>query len=89
MNLYRIFRNKVFGEMLGAVGRAVLTAGATETDLQMGEATGKEAFHMRIDQGIDMVQETENLPVLLQELDHGCIQASQLLEPFVLPRIMH
>ena len=84
-----VFGHEVLGEVLGAVGGAVLAAGAAETDLQVRETAGKEALHVRIDQGIDMVQEAENLSVLLQELDDGRIQTGQLLEPLILPGIMH
>ena len=84
-----ILRNQVLSEALGAVGGAVLAAGAAEADLQMGEAALEEAFHVGIDQGIDMVQEAEDLAVLLQELDDRRIQAGELLEPFVLPGIVH
>ena len=87
--MHGVSRNQVLGEVLGAVGGAVLTAGAAETDLQVGEAALEEAFHMGIDQRIDMVQETEDLAVLLQELDDRRIQTGELLEPFVLPGIMH
>ena len=79
----------MLGEVLGAVGGAVLAAGATETDLEVREASGEETFHVRIDQGIDVAQEAEDLPVLLQEFDDGRIQAGELLEPVVLPRIVH
>ena len=89
MHFHEIFRDEVLGEVLGAVGGAMLAAGAAETDLQVREAALEEALHMRIDQGIDMVQEAEDLAVLLQEPDDGFIQAGQLLEPLVLPRIMH
>ena len=82
-------RNQVLGEVLGAVGGAVLAAGAAETDLQVGEAALEEAFHMGIDQGIDMVQEAEDLAVLLQEFNDRGVQAGELLEPFVLPRIVY
>ena len=79
----------MFGEVLGAVGGAVLAAGAAETDLQVGEAALEEALHVRIDQGIDVVQEAEDLAVLLEELDDGRIQTGQLLEPLILPGVMH
>ena len=89
VDFHRILRNEVLSEVLGAVGGAVLAAGAAETDLQVRESALKEALHVGIDQGIDMVQEAEDLAVLLQELNDGFIKTGQLLEPFVLPRIMH
>ena len=84
-----IFRHQVLGEVLGAVGGTVLAASAAETDLQMRKTALQETLHMGIDQTIDMVQKAEDLPVLLQELDDGRIQSGQLLEPLVLPRIVH
>ena len=89
MHFHGIFRDEVLGEVLGAVGGAVLAAGAAETDLQVREAAGDESLYVRIDQGIDVVEEAEDLAVLLEELDDGRIQAGQLLEPLILPRIMH
>ena len=89
MHFHGIFRHEMLGEVLGAVGGAVLAAGAAETDLQMRETAGKEALHVRIDQGIDMVEETQDLAVLLEEIDHRLVQPGQLLEPLILPRIMH
>ena len=44
---------------------------------------------MCIDQGVHMLEETEDFTILLQELDHGRVQAGELLEPLVLPWIMH
>ena len=89
VDLHRILRDEMLGKVLGAVGGTVLAACAAETDLQVRKTTLKEALYMRIDQGIDMVQEVKNLAVLLQELDHGRIQPGQLLEPLILPRIVH
>ena len=68
---------EVLGQVLGAVGGAVLAAGAAKTDLQVRETTLEETLHVHIDQRIDMVQELENLSVLLQEPDDGCIQFGQ------------
>ena len=89
MHFHGIFRCQVLGEVLGTVGGAVLAAGATEADLEMREAALEKALHMRIDQGIDVVEEAEDFAVLLEEVDHGLIQPRQLLEPLILPRIMH
>ena len=89
VDFHGIFRDEVLGEVLGAVGGAVLATGAAETDLQVRETALEEALHVRIDQGIDMVQEAEDLAVLLQELNDGFIETGQLFEPLVLPRIVH
>ena len=89
VHFHGVFGHEVLGEVLGAIGGAVLAACASETDLQVRETAGKEALHVRIDQGIDMVQEAEDFSVLLQELDDRRIQAGQLLEPLILPGIMH
>ena len=89
VHFHGILRDEMLGEVLGAVGGAVLAACAAETDLQVREAAEKEAFHVRIDEGIDVVQEAENLAVFFQELDYRRIQSRQQLEPLILPRIMH
>ena len=87
--IYIIIFLNVLCQSVGKINRTMLSAGAAETDLQVREAAGKEAFHVRIDQGIDVVQEAEDLAVLLEELDDGRIQAGQLLEPLILPGVMH
>ena len=84
-----IFHHEMLRQMLGAVGGPVLAAGAAEADLEMGEAAGEETLHVRIDQGIDVVQEAEDFTILLQELDDRRIQSGQLLEPLILPGVMH
>ena len=89
VDFHGVFRHQVLGEVLSAVGGAVLAAGAAETDLQVREAALEEALHVRIDQSIHVVQETEDFPILLEELDDGRIQSGQLLEPLILPGIMH
>ena len=84
-----IFGHQVLGEVLGAIGGAVLPAGAAETDLQVSETTLEEALHVRIDQRINVVEEAYNLAVLLKKSNYRLIKPCQLLEPLIFPRIMH
>ena len=89
VHFHGIFGDEVLGEVLGAVGGSVLAAGAAEADLQMRETTGDKPFHVRIDQGINVIQEAEDLTVFLEELDYRRIKPRQLFEPLILARIMH
>lgn len=83
-----IFLFQVLSQVLGAIDRTVLTAGATERHLQVGEIALEEPLHVMVDKGIDGVQEGEYLAVLLEEVDDGLIQAREGLELLVLTRVV-
>lgn len=83
-----IFLLQVFREVLGAIDRTVLTAGTTESDLQMGEVALDKALHVMVDKGIDRVEEGEYLAVLLEEVDDGLVQAGKGLVLLVLTGVV-
>ena len=66
-------------QMLGCIDRPVLTACATKGKHERGEATLDVAADMGIGQRIDVVQKREYFTIILQELLHRVVKASQLL----------
>ena len=63
------------GETLGTVDRAVLTAGAAEGDLKVGEITFLVFFNALAHDGFHMVEKQVDGGLLLQKLDDGTILA--------------
>ena len=77
MNGDVIFLFEVLGQVLGTIDRTVLTAGTTESDLQVGEIALNEPLHMMVDKGIDGAEEGEYLAVRFEEVDDGLVQARE------------
>jgi hypothetical protein len=67
----------VEGEVFGAIDGAVLTAGAAEGDLEVGEAAFEEALDVMIYQPVNRLQETEYLAVGFEEVDDGLVEAGE------------
>ena len=88
MNGDVIFLFEVLGQVLGTIDRTVLTAGTTESDLQVGEIALNEPLHMMVDKGIDGAEEGEYLAVRFEEVDDGLVQAREGLVLLVLTRVM-
>ena len=65
--------------MLSRIDAAMLTARASESEHQVGEAALEITLHMMICQPIDALQEGEYLPVFLKETDYRLVQTRQLL----------
>ena len=63
------------GETLGTVDRAVLTAGAAEGDLKVGEITFLVFFNALTHDGFHMVEKQVDGGLLLQKFDDGTILA--------------
>ena len=61
--------------MFGAVDGAVLSAGASEGDLKVGEVALQIFLDALADEGFGVVEELVNGGFLLQELDDGAILA--------------
>ena len=80
---------QVFGQVLCRVDGAVLAARAAEADGQTGEATFHVALHGGVHQGVDMLQESGDFTVVLQEADDGLVQAGERLVAFVLSGVVH
>ena len=88
MNTDVVFLEQVLREMFGTIDRAMLTAGTTESDLQVGKIPFDEPFHMMIDERINRLQEGQYLTVVLQEINDRLIQSRHLLVLLVLAGIM-
>ena len=82
------FGCEVGGEVLGAVDRTVLAAGAAEADLQVTEFPLDETLYMGIHEGVDAVEESQDFSVVLQEFDNLRIGAVELAVEFVLTGIV-
>ena len=80
---------EVLRQLLGAIGRTVLAAGTAERHLQVGESAADEALHMCVHQREYMAEESEYLPVGLEELLNFPVEAGHGAEPLVLARVMH
>lgn len=72
-----VFRFEMLRQMLGTIDRTMLTACATERDLQMFKTAFDKALHMMINETIDRIQECKNLAVLLEKINHRLIQSRQ------------
>ena len=68
MDVDIVFLFEVCRQMFGAIDRAMLTSGTTESDLQMVKTTFEEPLHMMIYQGVHGIQERQYLTVFLQEI---------------------
>ena len=79
---------KVLGNMLGTIDGAVLTAGATETYLKIGETSFNPTLGMEIDNGIDMREELKYLAVLFKEVDDGTVKTRKCLVLCVTTRVV-
>ena len=55
--------------MFGTVNRAVLSAGATKSYLQMGETALDETFYVVVYQFVDSAEESKYLAILLEEVN--------------------
>ena len=69
------FLVEVLGYMLGTIDGTVLTSGASEGDLKVGETTVEPALGVEIDDGIDVREELENFSVFLEEVDDGLVES--------------
>ena len=88
VNADSVFLVQMFCQMLGAIDRTMLTAGATEREHQVCEPTLQITLHMGICQTIDRVEERQDFPIIFQELDDGSIQARKLLIGLITSGIM-
>ena len=78
MNLDVKFLVQVCSKMFGTIDGAMLTAGTTEGDLQIGEIPFDKPRYVMINEGIDGLQEGEDFPILFEKIDDGLIQSGHL-----------
>ena len=75
--------------MFGAIHGAVLSSGAAEADLKIGELPLYKAFDVSIHEGVNGFEEGQNLPVILQELDYLRVHSGKLAVIFIFAGIVH
>ena len=68
---------QVLGQVLGGIHRAVPPSGASERNTKAGETSFEISLYGRIYQGIDMVEEGQDFPILLQKADDRFVQSCQ------------
>ena len=83
-----IFLFEMLREMLGTIDRTMLPTRATESYLEVREVTFDEARRMMIDEGINGLQESQYLAVLLQKINDRLVQSGEGLVFVVLTGIM-
>ena len=83
-----IFLFEMLREMLGTIDRTMLPTRATESYLEVREVTFDEARRMMIDEGINGLQESQDLAVLLQKINDRLVQSGEGLVFVVLTGIM-
>ena len=87
-DLYVELVGQMLGQMLRAVNGAMLSAGASEADLQVRELSLYEALHVVVHKIIDVVQELRDSPVVLKERDDFLVQSGELTVMLVLARVV-
>jgi len=87
-DFYTKFLVDVFSNMLGTIDRAMLSAGASEGNLQVGETTLLESGDMKIDELIDTLKKGEDFAVLLEKVDDGLVKSGKGLVLSIATRIV-
>ena len=88
MDFNVVFLVQVCSKMYGTIDGAVLPAGTTEGDLQIGEIAFDESLYMMINECIDGLEESEDLAILFEEIDDGLIQSGHLFVLIVFTGVM-
>lgn len=88
MHFYAKLLVDMLRKMLGRIYTAMLTARATETELQGGESSLDITTYMMVCQRIDMIQELQYLSIILQETDDRLVQSRQLLIWLISARVV-
>ena len=83
-----VFFLEVLRQMFGTIDGTVLPSCTTEGDLEIVEVPFDEPLHMMVDEGIDGVEEGEDLAVLLEEVDDGLVKPREGLVGVVLTGVM-
>ena len=68
-----VFPVEMLGEMLCAVDRPMLTAGASEREHQVGEPALKITLHMMIGKLINGFEKFKNLAIVFEEPYYGFV----------------
>ena len=83
-----VFLFEMLREMLGTIDRTMLPTRATESYLEVREVTFDEARYMMVDEGINGLQKSQYLAVLLQKINDRLVQSGEGLVFVVLTGIM-
>lgn len=83
VHLYSELLVQMFREVLRRVDTAMLSAGATEGEHEVGEATVDVTLHVSIGEFVDAIEEGEYLTVVLEEAYHGLVESGELLVRFI------
>ena len=86
--LYAIFLMQMFGQMLGTIHTAVLTARAAEGEHEVGEATLDVSFDVGVGQTEDAFEEGQYLAVVFEETDDGLLESCHVLVLLVTPWVV-
>ena len=70
---------KMFGQVLGGVDRAVLSACTSKRNRKMAETSLEVSFDRSVYQGIDVFQERKDFTILFNETDDRFIQPAEFL----------
>lgn len=75
-------------QVLGTIDAAMLSAGAAETEHQMGKTALDITGRMLVGQSIDVVEKLQYLPVVFEKPDDRLIEAGEFFVGFVSSGIM-
>ena len=84
----RILLCQVMRHMLRTIHRAMLTSCAAKADHQACEPSLSVCFHMRINDTVGMLKESEYLTIILQEPYHRLVSSGQFLIRLISSRVM-
>ena len=77
MDADMVFLLQMLRHMFGAIDGSVLSSRTAESHLQMFKTALDKPLYMMIHEGIDRLEESEDLSVLLQKIYHRLIQPRQ------------
>ena len=79
VHLYSELLVQMLRQVLRRVDTAMLSAGATEGEHKVGEATVDVTLHVSIGEFVDAIEEGEYLAIVLEEAYHGLVKSGELL----------
>ena len=88
MDADMVFLLQMLRQMFGAIDGSVLASRTAESHLQMFKTALDKPLYMMIHEGIDRLEESEDLAVLLQKIYHRLIQPRQGFVFVILTGIM-
>ena len=80
---------QMLGHVLGRIYRAMLTAGTSEANHQVGEASVHVTLYGSIHHGIGLGKEMRYLAIFFQETDYRFIQSGKVVVSLVLTGVVN